>query len=119
MLPRSLLAVVVLTALASWAWRGHVAADDAATLRRQARPGDIRMLSSETCPWCTAARRWMTQEGIPFQECFIERDATCLADYQALGAAGTPTLMVRGQRVIGFDRGRMVAALQVSGPAGR
>ncbi len=77
------------------------------------------MLSSETCPWCLAARRWMTQQGIPFQECFIERDPTCLADYQALGAAGTPTLLVRGQRVIGFDRERIAAALAVSGPAGR
>lgn len=119
MLPRSLLVVVAVTALASWAWRGHVAADDAAILRQQARPGDIRMMSSETCPWCLAARRWMTQERIPFQECFIERDATCLADYQALGAAGTPTLVVRGQRVIGFDRQGMVAALAVSPPAGR
>ena len=117
--PRSLLVVIAVAALASWAWRGHLAAGDAEVLRQRARPGDIRMVSSETCPWCLAARRWMTQEGIPFKECFIERDAACLADYQALGAAGTPTLVVRGQRIIGFDRERIVGALAVSGPVDR
>jgi glutaredoxin len=89
-----------------------VAGQDAQVLARRVQPGDIRMISSETCPYCLAARRWMTQEGIPFQECFIERDAQCLADYQALGAVGTPTLVVRGQRVIGFDRTRLLEIIQ-------
>lgn len=106
-MPRSLLVLVAVVALASWAWRGHVRAEDGTWLAQHARPGDIRMLSSETCPYCLAARRWMTEQGVPFSECFIERDAQCLADYQALGATGTPTLLVRGQRVIGFDRARL------------
>ncbi len=119
MLPRSLIAVVALAGLASWAWRGHVERRDATLLQELARPGDIRMMSSETCGWCTAARRWMTAEQIPFEECFIEREARCQADYEALGAQGTPTLLVRGQRVIGFDRAAIAEALQVSRPAGR
>ena len=110
--PISLLVVVALAWLASAAWRGHVADRDGELLVQRAKPGDIRMISSETCPYCLAARRWMTQEGIPFQECFIERDSTCLADYQALGAVGTPTLVVRGQRVIGFDRARLLEILK-------
>lgn len=105
--PRSLLVVIAVAAVASWAWRGHVGAADGEALKPHVQPGDIRMISSETCGWCVAARRWMTQQDIPFQECFIERDAQCLADYQALGAQGTPTLLVHGQRVIGFDRARL------------
>ncbi|RTL46821.1 MAG: glutaredoxin family protein [Burkholderiales bacterium] len=119
MLPRSLLVVVALAALASWAWRGHVERADARALRNLAQPGDIRMISSETCAWCTAARRWMTAQQVPFSECFIERDARCQADYQALGAQGTPTFLVRGQRIVGFDRARVADALQLSRPAGR
>lgn len=110
--PPSLLVVIALAALASWAWRGEVAARDGELLAARVRPGDIRMLSSETCGWCTAARRWMKAEGLPFDECFIERDAQCLADYRALGAAGTPTLIVRGQRVVGFDRARLLEILK-------
>ena len=119
MLPRSLIVVVALAAGASWLWRDRVADQDARRLQALARPGDIRMISSETCPWCLAARRWMTQEGIPFQECFIERDAGCRADYEAQGAAGTPTLLVRGQRILGFDRQALTRALQLSRPDGR
>ncbi|PTT76048.1 hypothetical protein DBR42_27595 [Pelomonas sp. HMWF004] len=110
--PRSLLVVVALTALASWAWRGHVAAQDGELLAERVKPGDIRMISSETCGWCTAARRWMTEQAVPFDECFVERDAQCLADYEALGAQGTPTLVVRGQRVIGFDRVQLLEILR-------
>ncbi|KQY88827.1 glutaredoxin family protein [Pelomonas sp. Root1444] len=110
--PRSLLVVIAVTALASWAWRSHVAAEDAGLLAQRAKPGDIRMISSETCGWCTAARRWMQGAGVPFNECFIERDAQCLADYQALGGMGTPTLVVRGQTVLGFDRARMLDILK-------
>ena len=110
--PTSLLAVIAVAWLASWAWRGHVAAEDGVELARLARPGDIRMISSETCPYCLAARQWMTQQGVPFGECFIERDAACAEDFQAQGAVGTPTLVVRGQRVIGFDRARLMEILK-------
>lgn len=110
--PRSLLIVIALTFAASWAWRSHVSAKDGEELAQRAQPGDIRMISSETCGWCTAARRWMRSEGVAFSECFVERDAQCAADYQARGARGTPTLVVRGQTVVGFDRGRIVEILQ-------
>lgn len=113
--PFSLFIVVALAALASWAWRGHVAAKDGELLAQRVKPGDIRMISSETCPYCHAARQWMTQQRVPFKECQIERDAQCLADYQALGAVGTPTLVVRGQRVIGFDRARILQLLDGAG----
>ncbi len=110
--PLSLLLVAGLAWLASAAWREHVAGQDGEVLSQRVKQGDIRMISSETCPYCLAARRWMTQQGIPFQECFIERDSQCLADYQAQGGVGTPTLIVRGQRVIGFDRARLLDILK-------
>lgn len=114
--PLSLLVVIALAALASSAWRGRAASQDGRLLAQRARPGDIRMLSSQTCPYCLAARRWMTAEGVPFSECFIESDARCAADYQASGAAGTPTFIVRGQRVIGFDRMRLIEAAGAARP---
>ncbi|PZP34428.1 MAG: hypothetical protein DI603_05595 [Roseateles depolymerans] len=111
-MPRSLLLLIAVVFVASWAWRGQVARSDGQDLAQLARPGDIRMISSETCPWCLAARRWFKDNGVPFSECLIERDARCAADYAALGAVGTPTLLVRGQRVIGFDRARILQVLR-------
>lgn len=104
----SLFVVIAITWLASSAWRGHVAGKDGELLAERVQPGDIHMISSETCGWCTAARRWMKGEGVPFSECFIEKDAQCEADFRARGGMGTPTLVVRGQTVVGFDRARIL-----------
>lgn len=111
-LPVSLFVVIALAWGGSWAWRSHVSARDGERLAARVKPGDIRMISSETCGWCTAARRWMTAEGIPFQECFLERDAQCRADYVARGGRGTPTLVVRGHTVLGFDRARLLQLIE-------
>lgn len=114
--PWSLLVVIAVAWGASSLWRGHLAAADGEVLAGLAKPGDIRMLSSETCGWCTAARRWMRSEGVVFSECFIERDAQCAADYQSRGARGTPTLVVRGQTVVGFDRARVIELFSGAAP---
>ena len=81
-------------------------------LRELARPGDVRMISSTTCVFCEKARRWLTAQAVPFQECFIESDAACMAEYQARGARGTPTMVVRGQTQLGFDKERVSKALR-------
>ena len=74
-------------------------------------PGDILMLSSQTCPFCEQARIQLSERRVPFRECFIERDADCAAAYQAALAPGTPTLIVRGRRIVGFDVERLAQAL--------
>jgi glutaredoxin len=89
----------------------QVQAGHADALRQVARPGDIRMISSVSCVFCAKARQYLTEHRIPFEECLIERDAACMADYKRLGASGTPTLLIRGQRQLGFDPQRVTAAL--------
>lgn len=76
-----------------------------------ARPGDIHMLSSDTCVFCAKARAWFEARGIPFSECSVERDAACAAKYAALLAPGTPVFVVRGRRLVGFDAAALGAAL--------
>lgn len=116
--PRSLaglLALVLLFSLGSAWWRGRGEDALGARLAAAARPGDIRMLSSLTCVYCERARLWLGAQRVPFSECFIERDAACAQQYRALGARGTPTLLVRGQPQLGFDPQRVLAALQPGG----
>jgi glutaredoxin len=83
-------------------------------LASNAKAGDIVMLSSVDCPYCKEARAWFKANGVAFAECFIERDAACAAAYQALHAPGTPTLLVRGQRQVGFSAERVAQALRQS-----
>ena len=112
---RSLAGLVLLVlgvSVASEWWRAHQATLLGQQLAQASHPGDIEMLSSLTCVFCERARRWMTAQQVPFSECFIERDADCARRYQALGARGTPTLLVRGQAQTGFSAEQVLATLR-------
>jgi glutaredoxin len=111
---RALLGVLAVglaaTAALSW-WQQRQDDALAARLAAQARPGDIRLISSTTCIFCTRARQWLQAGGVPFAECFIERDADCAERYRALGAPGTPLVLVRGQAQLGFSPPRVLEGL--------
>jgi glutaredoxin len=117
MTPRSWLGLAVLVVVVSGAasaWREHQAQAWGPVLAGHARAGDIVMLSSTTCGFCTRAREWMTIQRVPFTECFIETDAACTKRYFATGAGGTPTLLVRGQVQLGFSAPAVAQALGAS-----
>jgi len=107
------LVVLVLAVLGlSQAARGWNEAGQAQQLRERARPGDILMLASSSCVYCQRAQRWLDAERVPYRMCLIEQDAACARDYVALQAPGTPTFLVRGVRVVGWDRARLLKALE-------
>ncbi len=81
------------------------------SVAEKARAGDIYMVSSTTCPYCSQACAWFSQHNVPFTECFIERDAFCASRYEAMMTPGTPVLMVRGKKQIGFNPTAINAAL--------
>ena len=103
--------LLVVSAATQW-WAGHSQSRTGEQLAALARPGDIRMLSSQTCPYCAVARQWMQQHGVEFSECFIETDADCAASFEAARAPGTPVVVVRGQAQVGFDAHRVLDALR-------
>jgi glutaredoxin len=107
-----LLALVLGASAAQQWWAGASERRLGERLAALAQPGDIRMLSSQTCPYCEAARHVMKAHGVRFDECFIERDRECQAQYDATLARGTPTLIVRGQTQVGFRIERVIEALE-------
>jgi glutaredoxin len=112
--PRSLTGLVLLVlavAGASQWWAGRQQAELGRSLARLAGPGDLLMISSDTCGVCVAARRWLQAHGVRHAECSIERDADCRARFAALNAPGTPVFLVRGQVQLGFDPARLRARL--------
>jgi glutaredoxin len=115
---RSLATLLVLALAASAAhqwWQGASERRGLERLASLAQPGDIRMLSSETCAHCDAARRTMKSHGVRFDECLIERDRDCRALYEATQVRGTPTLIVRGVPQLGFQVPRLLEALEARG----
>lgn len=107
---RSLLGLVALVLAVSgasqwWAHRQEAALGRSVALLAQ--PGDLMMLSSDTCSICATARRWFADHGVRFSECSIERDAACRQQYEALRSPGTPVIVVRGQPELGFSPVRL------------
>jgi glutaredoxin len=107
-----LLALILLVGFASQWWQNRHARSIGEQIAELAKPGDVRMLSSEVCPSCVVARRWFTEQKVAFEECTIERDAACMEEFQARRAPGTPVVIVRGQPQLGFVPERVLAALQ-------
>lgn len=107
----SLLTVCAVAGLAATGVRAWVQQQRADDLRAVTHAGDIRMISQTTCIYCTQAREWLTRHEIPFEECYIDRDSECLAEYNRQGRNGTPMMMVRGQMQRGFDARRITAQL--------
>jgi len=100
-----LLAVGVSLALGWWQRRHQASLGEA--VAALARPGDLHMISSDTCGFCIRARRWFAQHDVAFTECSIEREPACRQAFDALGAPGTPVIVVRGQPTLGFDAERL------------
>jgi glutaredoxin len=78
-------------------------ADQAAQLRAAIRPGELQMISSVSCGYCHKARVWLTEAQVPFEECFVEREAVCRQRFARTGAKATPTFVLHGQAVLGLD----------------
>ncbi len=91
----------------AWWSRERLGAEVAAA----AKPGDIHMIASVDCVYCAVARAWFDENRVPFTECLIERDAACAAKYDALMAPGTPVMLVRGKRLLGFSAQAVADAL--------
>jgi glutaredoxin len=107
-----LLILVLAVGAASQWWSARRQTDAGSAVAAQARPGDIRMLSSETCSICASARDWFVRHQVPYTECLIERDPACRQTFDATGSPGTPVLLIRDQTQIGFDPARIREALE-------
>jgi hypothetical protein len=104
-------AIVVGVGSANQWWHDRSRDRFGAEVAAAARPGDIRMLASETCEYCVDARIWFGAHRVPFSECTVERDAACAADFERTRAAGTPVFIVRGQTLVGFAPRAIAQAL--------
>lgn len=52
------------------------------------------MYTTSWCPYCRQAREYFRDNGIPFVEYDIEKDAAARRRYDALGGRGVPVILV-------------------------
>lgn len=57
------------------------------------------MYSTKTCGYCTSARKFLDDEGIPYTELFIDENATAKKHFDLLRGSGTPLIYIGYQKV--------------------
>ncbi len=76
----------------------------------------VTVYSTPTCRYCTAAKHYLTKNGVKFREIDVSRDAQAAAEMvRKTGQQGVPVIDVNGTAVVGFDKARLNRALRISG----
>jgi glutaredoxin 3 len=79
----------------------------------------VTVYTTSTCPWCTRAKDYLRQKGVPFQERNIEYDRAAAQEVaQRSGQMGVPVIIAGNDVIVGFDRPRLDAlARRLAPPA--
>lgn len=73
---------------------------------------EVLLFTTEWCPHCRTARKWLTSNGISFSQFDVEKDANARAMLQKLGKdqgipehmlTSVPILSVKGKLILGFN----------------
>jgi glutaredoxin-like YruB-family protein len=72
----------------------------------------VIVFSTPNCPWCNRAKTYLRGRGVPFRDVDVSRDPAAAHDLvRRTGQIGVPVIEIDGRPIVGFDQGRIDAAL--------
>ncbi|HRZ15007.1 MAG TPA: glutaredoxin domain-containing protein [Candidatus Omnitrophota bacterium] len=75
-------------------------------------PKKVTVYSTPTCPYCTRAKQFLTDNRIAFDNVDVSVDTGRAEEMiQKSGQMGVPVLDIDGEIIVGFDRERIQRAL--------
>jgi glutaredoxin len=78
---------------------------------RAAAAHKVVMYTTSHCPACTAARQYLAQKGVRYQEIDVETSREGAEAFRKLGGHGVPLILVDDKRMEGFSPQALEAAL--------
>jgi glutaredoxin-like YruB-family protein len=74
----------------------------------------VTVYSADWCAFCHAAKQYFDQKGVKYTEKNVEKDpAAGLEAVNKSGQRGIPVIDIDGTIILGFDRPKIDAALQI------
>jgi len=65
----------------------------------------VIVFSTQACPHCNSAKRYLRQVGIRFKDVDVSRDSAAARDMvRRSGQMGVPVIDIGGKIIVGFDR---------------
>lgn len=73
---------------------------------------NVVVYTSNTCPYCTLAKNYLSEKGIEYTEKNVQTDKDARKELMSMGHMGVPVLLVDGQEVVGFDKEKLDELLE-------
>lgn len=69
---------------------------------------DIKIYSTSICPACDAAKNYLTEKGLCYEEYNVESDETkAMEMINMTGQTGVPVININGNILVGFSKQRI------------
>ncbi len=72
---------------------------------------DITIYTSNTCPYCTLAKNYLSEKGYSYNEKNVQTDKDARKELMSMGHMGVPVLVIDGEEIVGFDKEKIDALL--------
>ncbi len=67
----------------------------------------VVVYTSNTCPYCTMAKDYLTDKKVDFEEKNIQTDKAARDELMKMGHLGVPVIVVDGEEIVGFDQQKL------------
>jgi glutaredoxin-like YruB-family protein len=75
---------------------------------------DVKVYSTPFCPWCTKAKEYLKEKGVPFEEVNVMEDRQAAEDMvKRSGQTGVPVIEIDGKMIVGFNLDEINKALDI------
>ncbi|SHD76167.1 glutaredoxin family protein [Schnuerera ultunensis] len=68
---------------------------------------NVVIFTSNTCPYCVAAKDYLEEKGVSFTEKNIQTDRDARKELMSMGHMGVPVLLIDGEEIVGFDKAKI------------
>ncbi len=68
---------------------------------------DIKVYTSNTCPYCVSAKEYLKEKGVKYTEKNVQTDKEARKELMAMGHMGVPVLVINGEEIVGFDKDKI------------
>lgn len=74
---------------------------------------NIKVYSTNSCPWCVKAKNYLKSKNVNFEELNVgTNERAAMEMIQKSGQRGVPVLDINGTIVVGFDKRRIDELLE-------
>lgn len=67
----------------------------------------VTVYTSNTCPYCVAAKDFLTENNVEFEEKNVTESLDCREELLSKGYRGVPVLVIGDEEIVGFDQKRI------------